>query len=387
MNVHRKLRWTVFLGAAGAVVYLCVSLLRPFAGVIAWSAILATVCHPVHQRLVRRTGRAGLSAFITSVLTMLACVVPVLLLAGLAVNECVALGHAVRGTLSGPTESLSRVAAPVTWIATHLGLEKATILAWLRQHIGDLTRGVGRYAVSIASSVLGAGLSSVLVFFAMFLLLRDGDAIVESISDLLPFERQQSEALLRRMKDAVQGSVNGVVVVAAIQGVLCGAMLWLLGIPSAALWGTVTMFASLLPVVGAFAVWGPATAYLAASGEWTRAIVLAALGDLRRQRHRQLPEAATPRRPRRPWRTRDPVCDARRNDCLRRPRNCPGPGGLRHGGGNHRHPPNATHRPVRRGAVHLSPPGRRLIHLPHNEHPSVAHVRADAASGLSRDSR
>ena len=76
----------------------------------------------------------------------------------------------------------------------------------------------------------------------------------------------------------MRGSVNGVVVVAAIQGVLCGAMLWLLGIPSAALWGTVTMFASLLPVVGAFAVWGPATAYLAASGEWTRAIVLVLWG-------------------------------------------------------------------------------------------------------------
>ena len=180
LNVHRKLRWTVFLGAAGAVVYLCVSLLRPFAGVIAWSAILATVCHPVHQRLVRKTGRAALSAFLTSMLTMLACVVPVLLLAGLAVNECVALGHAVTGTLSGPTESLSRIAAPATWVATHLGLERTAILDWLRQHIAELTRGVGRYAVAIASSVLGAGLSSVLVFFAMFLLLRDGDAIVES---------------------------------------------------------------------------------------------------------------------------------------------------------------------------------------------------------------
>jgi len=276
--VDRQIRWIVFFGTAGAVVYLCVSILRPFAGVIAWSAVLATVCHPVHQRLVRRTGRVSLSAFVTSMVAVLACVVPLLVLGGIAVNQGVALAHSLTGALSGTTGSLDRMSAPAAWITAHLGLDKPTILGWIQQHIGDLTRDVGRSTISIASSLLGAVMSSALVFFAVFLLLRDGGAIVRSIPDLLPFERQRSEALLGRVKDAVQASVSGVVVVAVLQGVLCGAMLWLLGIQSAALWGMVTMFASLLPVVGAFAVWGPATAYLAASGEWTRAIVLAIWG-------------------------------------------------------------------------------------------------------------
>lgn len=57
-------------------------------------------------------------------------------------------------------------------------------------------------------------------------------------------------------------------------------MSWLLGIPSAALWGMVTMFASVLPVVGAFAVWGPGTVYLAINGGSPQAVVLAIWGTL-----------------------------------------------------------------------------------------------------------
>jgi predicted PurR-regulated permease PerM len=159
-----------------------------------------------------------------------------------------------------------------------MGFDKQAILAWIQQHIGDLTAGAGRYTIWIVSGATGAIVSSLLVFFALFLLLRDGDAMVGSIPDLLPFERQRSEALLRRVKDAVQASVSGVLLVAVLQGVLCGTMLWLLGIESAALWGMATTFASLMPVVGTFAVWGPATAYLLASGEWTRAIVMALWG-------------------------------------------------------------------------------------------------------------
>jgi len=272
------MRWIVFLGAAGAVVYLCVSILRPFAGVIAWSSVLGIVCHPVHQRLVRRTGRVAFSAFITSMVAVLACVVPLLVLGGIAVNQGAALAQSLTGALSGTTGSPDRMSAPAAWFTAHLGLDRPAILGWIQQHIGDLTREAGRYTISVASGLLGAAMSSALVFFALFLVLRDGGAIVRSIPDLLPFERQRSEALLGRVKDAVQASVSGVVVVAVLQGVLCGAMLWLLGIQSAALWGMVTMFSSLLPVVGAFAVWGPATVYLAVSGEWPRAIVMAIWG-------------------------------------------------------------------------------------------------------------
>jgi len=84
--------------------------------------------------------------------------------------------------------------------------------------------------------------------------------------------------LLSRIKDIVLASVYGVVVIAILQGALCGSMFRVLGIRAPALWGAVTVFASVLPVVGAFAVWGPGTLYLALTGAWSHAIVLAIWG-------------------------------------------------------------------------------------------------------------
>ena len=38
------MKWSVFLAAAGGVVYLCLLILRPFFGVVAWSMVLAITC-------------------------------------------------------------------------------------------------------------------------------------------------------------------------------------------------------------------------------------------------------------------------------------------------------------------------------------------------------
>jgi predicted PurR-regulated permease PerM len=121
-------------------------------------------------------------------------------------------------------------------------------------------------------------LSFALIAVATFLLLRHGETLVATIPDLLPFERTRSEALLLRIRDVVHASLHGVVTIATIQGVLCGGMFWLLGIPAAALWGLVTVFASMVPFVGTAAVWVPGTLYLLAIGAWPKAIVLAVWG-------------------------------------------------------------------------------------------------------------
>ena len=164
------------------------------------------------------------------------------------------------------------------WLSDRLGLDAAAIVAWVRQNASELTRVVAGYTLAAAQNVAGAVVSFVFILFAMFLLFRDGDRIVARIPDLLPFERARSEALLARVRDVIYGSVYGVVVIAVVQGALCGGIFWILGIPSAALWGMVTVVTSVLPVVGAAGVWAPGAVYLAATGHWTRAIILAVFG-------------------------------------------------------------------------------------------------------------
>lgn len=279
-HTERVLKWTIFLGAAAVVVYLCLLILGPFMNVIAWSSVLAITFYPVHRHLVRETGRVSLSAFICSALVVVAFVIPILFMTGVAINQFLALGESFQRAFAD--ESAIGAARPVRqayeWVTGRLGLDAAAVIEWVRQHASELARGTAEYTLAIAASVTRAVVSFVFIIFAMFLLFRDGDRIVAWIPDLLPFERARSEALLVRIRDVIHGGVYGVVVIALIQGALCGGMFWVLGIPSAALWGMVTVLTSVLPLVGAAAVWVPGTLYLGATGHWVQAVILAVWG-------------------------------------------------------------------------------------------------------------
>ncbi len=271
-------KWSVFFAAAGVVVYLCLLILRPFFGVFAWSAVLAITCYPVHQRLVQRTGRAALGAFMTSALMVLAVLVPLLFIGGVAVKQLLAVGDSLRQAFLDPDGMSRRVTAALTPLTQRLGLDPDAIVAWVSAHASEWVAGAGEHTMAAAAGVGGAALSFALIAVGTFLLLRHGETLVATIPDLLPFERTRSEALLVRVRDVVYASMHGVVTIATIQGVLCGGMFWLLGIPAAALWGLVTVFASMVPLVGTAAVWVPGTVYLLMIGAWPKAIVLAVWG-------------------------------------------------------------------------------------------------------------
>lgn len=282
LSTERVLRWVIFIGGTAWVVYLCVRVLSPFLNVIAWASILAITFHPLHAWLTRKTGHRTFSAALASALVVITFVIPFLFVAGLAVNELLAVAYSLpQAFAEGRTVDTSTPWGwAYDWLVLQLGIDARQLVGWVQQHANELATVVARYTVNIAASVTGAVVSFVFIIFAMFLLFRDGEHIVARIPDLLPFARARSEALLTRIRDVIHGGVYGVVVIALIQGVLCGGMFFVLGIPSAVLWGMVTVLTSVLPLVGAAAVWVPGALYLASSGSWTGAVVLLVWGTV-----------------------------------------------------------------------------------------------------------
>ena len=281
-KTERALKWAIFLGAVALIVYLCVLILNPFMGVIAWASVLAIAFYPVQQRLVQQTGRVTLSAFVTSLLVMVVILIPLLFVTGLAVDQFLALRDYLQRTFAQETDlsAFQPLQRGYEWLAARLGVDTTAIVQWVREHANELGQATAQYSLTIAANVTGAVVSGIFTIFAMFLLFREGDRIVARIPDLLPFERARSEAMLVRIRDVIYASVYGVVVIALIQGVLSGVMFWVLGIPSAALWGMVTVLTSVIPLVGAAGVWVPATIYLMLVGQWPQAIILAVWGGV-----------------------------------------------------------------------------------------------------------
>ncbi|MGB2712883.1 MAG: AI-2E family transporter [Vicinamibacterales bacterium] len=279
---QRALRWAIFLGATALVVYVCLLILGPFVSVLAWASVLAIAFYPLHQYLARKTGHVALSAFICTVIVAVTIVLPLLFIIGVAINEFLALRAYLQETAADASgiaaiEPLRRVSE---WLNHRFGIDAAAVMTWIEQHASELGRATAEYSLAIAANITSLVVSFIFTMFAMFLLFRDGHRVVARIEDLLPFERAHSEAMLLHIREVIYGSVYGVVVIAVLQGLLCGVMFSILGIPSAALWGTVTVLTSILPLVGAAAVWVPGTVYLILTGHWVKAIILAIWGTL-----------------------------------------------------------------------------------------------------------
>jgi len=209
---------------------------------------------------------------------VLAVLVPLLFIGGVAINQLLVLGDSLRQTLLDPEGISRRVTIALAPLAQRLGLDTTAMAAWASGRASEWLTKAGQHTMSAVAGVGGAMLSFAFTAIATFLLLRHGERLIATVPNLLPFERTRSEALLLRIRDVVHASVYGIVAIASIQGVLCGGMFWLLGVPAAALWGFVTMFASVVPFVGTAAVWGPGTVYLLMIGAWPKAIVLAVWG-------------------------------------------------------------------------------------------------------------
>ena len=104
--------------------------------------------------------------------------------------------------------------------------------------------------------------------------------ILGAIRDHAPLARPEMDDALSRLADTIYATLYGTLAMAALQGALGGLMFWWLGLPAPLLWGLVMAVLSIIPVFGAFIVWVPAALYLALTGEYGKAAILAGWGAI-----------------------------------------------------------------------------------------------------------
>jgi predicted PurR-regulated permease PerM len=270
------------LGAALLIaVYLCWQMVQPFLDVILWALVLVVVFQPVHRRLVARTQRPGAAAALSTLLVVATILVPVTFVTIAVINE---LRDTASRLETNPVQLFSfdsPLFGPVLrWIDQYVDIERFQSPTFVREHLEGWTKILATRTIGVVGGAVSVVVQMVLVVFTMFYLFRDGPALRAALDDMLPLERSQMHDVLSRTREVIYATVNGVIVIAMIQGLLGTFIFWVLGLPSPLLWGVVMFFLSMIPMAGAFLVWAPAALFLALTGMWTKAIVLVAWGVL-----------------------------------------------------------------------------------------------------------
>lgn len=277
----RQVRWWVLLFVTIVCLYLCWLIIQPFVGVLAWATVLVIVFYPIHRRLVQRTNRPALSALLSCVLVVLTILVPVSLVTVAVLNELSGAAQNLQSSIVYFLDPNSPVTGrALRWISNYVDIERLRSGQYVTDQLKGVSGQIAGRTLGIIGGVVGAIVQMFFVVFTMYYLFRDGDKIFDAVRDALPVERKQAVSIMERARDVIGASVYGVLAIAVIQGTLGGLAFWVLGVPSALVWGVVMVFLSMIPMLGAFLVWVPAALFLAATGHYVKAILLVLWGTL-----------------------------------------------------------------------------------------------------------
>jgi predicted PurR-regulated permease PerM len=244
------------LGLLGALLFLCLRIVSPFATMIAWGVILAVALHPAYRGLASRLGGRDKSA--ASLLAVLMIAIPIGLVA--VISESVVDGaRFVRAALeSGPIEfpqlgsslaerwpALGRLLEPMlAQLATH----SAAILSWLAPHLRSVAAAiagaVGRGSIGLLELVAGTVVAAALLVYAAPLTVTARRLAARVVGE-------RGDAFVAVATSTIRSVAKGVIGVAFIQATLAGIGMFAIGVPGAGLWALLALILAIvqLPVV------------------------------------------------------------------------------------------------------------------------------------------
>ncbi len=276
-RVARERIATLLFYATVALLAYCIYLLfRPFLGPLAWAATLAAVFYPLHWRMAARWGKRWAAAASTALVTV-AIIVPSILVAVVFVEEAAQAVSSV--DLSLQTPAFARIQGAWSWL-------QGQLLGRNLMSLDDLVRQASTWIAGLIAAKAGVLLRNlvllivdlVVMLFAVFFFFRDGEAMMAALRRIMPFRPDFSELMIAQARELIQASVIAVLVVAAVQGALGGITFALLGLGAPVFWGVMMAFFALLPVAGAWVIWGPASVWLLLTGQIGRAVALIVIG-------------------------------------------------------------------------------------------------------------
>ncbi|TSC70797.1 MAG: permease [Parcubacteria group bacterium Gr01-1014_46] len=265
-----------FVGLLLIATVLVLALFSPFLEVLVLSMIFGVVLTPLHRKITNSIGgRSGISAFLVVILFAVVIITPTIFLTMTVFNE--SRGIYAQLTNDSEIDYIQKVTnvieKPIQKIypafEVNIGEYAEVIADWITGHLS-----------AILSSVLGIFTGIILIFISLYFFLKDGAKFKKILIDLSPLKDKYDDEIFVRIKQTVNSTVRGVLLVAVAQGLLAGIGLWVFGVPNPTLWGSISAIASLVPGLGTAVVFIPAVAYMYIAGNVPFAVGLTLWGGL-----------------------------------------------------------------------------------------------------------
>jgi len=243
--------------------WLIVSELWPLVNGLLAAFTVYVIVHGQMTYLTEKRKMKGVFAAILIVLEVLACVgVPIYLITWVLIARI----QDVNVDISQMIETIKHFVALIQEkthydILSGSNIEAAT---------GYLTKSV-QFIIGQAGSLL---ITTVVMIFLLYFMLISRKEMEAFVNSLLPFNEENKHTVMKEVYLIVRSNAIGIPILALIQGTIALIGYWVAGVPSFMVFGVLTAFVSIVPIVGTGLVWVPMVVYLALTGNWIAAIGL-----------------------------------------------------------------------------------------------------------------
>ena len=261
MSSQQRAGLILLLSAVGVV-----ALVYPFASGLLGALVLTVIASPIYDRLrVKRHPRMAAAGVVAGAVLLVVAPVAALLL--IAIDQTPEVARWIGE--SGIRERVSALHIGGADIGGRIAQAGDAALSWLSRRMLNLAGGMVQAAINL-----------VIAMFGLYYLLVSGHALWARIRPAIPFSAPAAEHLRERFVSVTHATILGTLAIAALQGIVAGLAFWVVGLPHPLVWGVLTAFGAVVPIIGSGLVWIPATLLLLATQRYTEALLLGAIGAI-----------------------------------------------------------------------------------------------------------
>ncbi|MEI6256275.1 MAG: AI-2E family transporter [Planctomycetota bacterium] len=254
----RLISFGVILGLVAIFGLLSLRVMSGFLLPLLLAAMLVVIFGPLHRWLRARFGVPDwVAAALTTLFVLLIVLVPLFLLVSRAGGDAVDMLRSPEGIRLDPAvlDGLVNTVNDATGLHVTSESVNAELRKLAEEWIGPIA---ARAPVVIVKLLIGL----VVMTVSLFYFLADGRRMFEAMMRLVPLDRHYQWQLLEEFEEVSRAVVSSTLLAAIVQAVLAGFGFYLAGLGGVFLLTLLTFFGSLVPFVGAAAVWGSASLYL-----------------------------------------------------------------------------------------------------------------------------
>ncbi len=230
-------------------------LLKPIAISIITGLILAYIFYPSYKKVLSLVKEKNLAALIIIFMTILIIFVPLWFLLPLTIKQMFDLYLYLQKI--DPFNLLKSILP--SFVSSEVLRDMAS---YLSQFISDIASRLLSSSSNIFLNLPTFLLKLAIVLFVFFFGMRDAELFGDYIKSLSPFSKTTEKELVKKFKDITSSVIRGYVLVGILQGILTGIGLVVTGVPNSLLLTGIAILVSIIPILGAWLVWLPASLYL-----------------------------------------------------------------------------------------------------------------------------